>query len=105
MPASEIGVSKTRSSPNFACKPSVTRKTPPSLPTSSPYTSSRGSSSIASISARLSAADRVHSPIERLLALACQDGGRLRERPVEHPLGERRLGGRDARSHLGHPLR
>ena len=36
--ASAIGVSNTRSAPNSCCNPSVTRKTPPSLPTSCPYT-------------------------------------------------------------------
>ena len=39
MPASASGVSKQRSSPNSAVSPSVTRKTPPSGPTSSPNTS------------------------------------------------------------------
>src|ERR1035441_10161843 len=36
MPDSASGVSITRASPKSFCRPSVTRKTPPSLPTSSP---------------------------------------------------------------------
>ena len=48
-----IGVSNTRSAPNSACSPSVTRNTPPSAPTSSPNTSTRGSSASASRSARV----------------------------------------------------
>src|SRR5215510_3273635 len=47
MPASASGVSMTRSSPKSFCSPSVTRNTPPSLPTSSPMISTLGSASIA----------------------------------------------------------
>ena len=47
MPLSASGVSITRSSPKSFCRPSVTRKTPPSLPTSSPITRTFGSFSIA----------------------------------------------------------
>ena len=47
MPDSASGVSSTRCSPKSFCSPSVTRKTPPSLPTSSPITSTFGSRSIA----------------------------------------------------------
>src|SRR5256885_741965 len=56
MPDSPSGVSMTRSSPKSFCRPSVIRKTPPSLPTSSPMISTLGSRSIArrrpSLSAR-----------------------------------------------------
>src|SRR3954471_9353908 len=47
MPASASGVSMTRSSPKSFCRPSVTRKTPPSLPMSSPMMRTLGSDSIA----------------------------------------------------------
>src|SRR3954469_373827 len=42
---SASGVSSTRCSPKSFCSPSVTRKTPPSLPTSSPMTRTFGSTS------------------------------------------------------------
>src|SRR5689334_172826 len=45
MPDSASGVSMTRLSPKSFWRPSVTRKTPPSLPTSSPMTSTLGSDS------------------------------------------------------------
>src|SRR5215212_4982832 len=47
MPDSASGLSMTRSSPKSFCRPSVIRKTPPSLPTSSPMIRTLGSSSIA----------------------------------------------------------
>src|SRR6478752_1970385 len=47
MPDSASGESMTRSSPKSFCRPSVIRKTPPSLPTSSPITRTFGSSSMA----------------------------------------------------------
>src|SRR5688572_28788447 len=47
MPDSASGLSMTRSSPKSFCRPSVMRKTPPSLPTSSPMMRTFGSSSIA----------------------------------------------------------
>src|SRR4051794_25831727 len=47
MPDSASGESMTRSSPKSFCRPSVMRKTPPSLPTSSPISRTFGSSSIA----------------------------------------------------------
>src|SRR5919107_1611114 len=43
MPDSASGVSMTRLSPKSFCSPSVTRNTPPSLPTSSPMTRTLGS--------------------------------------------------------------
>src|SRR5919106_565194 len=47
MPDSASGVSMTRSSPKSFCRPSVTRNTPPSLPTSSPITMTFESASMA----------------------------------------------------------
>ncbi|SQD94526.1 hypothetical protein FMEAI12_2620003 [Parafrankia sp. Ea1.12] len=47
MADSASGVSMTRSSPNRACRPSVIRKTPPSLPTSSPMITTFGSAAMA----------------------------------------------------------
>src|ERR1044072_8862823 len=47
MPDSGSGLSMPRSSPKSFCSPSVIRKTPPSLPTSSPIMRTFGSSSIA----------------------------------------------------------
>src|SRR4249920_1043813 len=85
IPASAIGVSNTRSRPNSACRPSVTRKTPPSAPTSSPNTSVRGSAASASRSAAFSAATIVSSAIaEELLTLTEQGRRRVGERVVEH---------------------
>jgi hypothetical protein len=43
MPDSANGVSTTRSAPNCFCSPSVTRKTPPLSPTSSPRMTTRES--------------------------------------------------------------
>src|SRR5690606_28130367 len=59
MPDSARGVSKQRSSPNCWLKPSVIRKTPPSVPTSSPKTTTMSSADISSARAALSAAARV----------------------------------------------
>src|SRR6478735_10581916 len=47
MPDSASGVSRTRCSPKSFCNPSVIRKTPPSLPMSSPRMTTLSSSSIA----------------------------------------------------------
>src|SRR5215207_2812733 len=104
IPASAIGVSNTRSRPNSACRPSVTRKTPPSAPTSSPNTSVRGSAASASRSAEFSAATIVCSAIaEELLTLAEQRRRRVGERVVEH-LGHRWLAERgELGADLGHP--
>src|ERR1035438_3949418 len=55
MPDSARGVSNTRVSPNAAASPLVIRNTPPSVPTSSPKTSTVSSSLRASESARFSA--------------------------------------------------
>src|SRR6202034_567808 len=56
---SASGVSKHRDFPNLACSPSVTRKTPPWTPTSSPKTKTRSSSAIASASPALIASTMV----------------------------------------------
>src|SRR5689334_17400143 len=53
--ASASGLSITRWEPNFRCRSSVTRNTPPSTPTSSPRTSTSPSRSISWKSAWLSA--------------------------------------------------
>ena len=47
IPDSPSGESMTRSVPKSFCKPSVTRKTPPSLPMSSPMSRTLSSSSMA----------------------------------------------------------
>ena len=54
-PASEMGVSSTRSGPNFACSPLVTLNTPPYSPMSSPRSRMFGSRVISSVSASRSA--------------------------------------------------
>src|SRR5437660_846507 len=63
MPASASGVSMTRSAPNSSTSPTVARKTPPNLPTSSPSTTTRGSRRISSLSASLTAWMMFHSGI------------------------------------------
>src|SRR5260370_25630475 len=55
MAASASGLSITRCEPNLRWRSSVTRKTPPSTPTSSPRITTSGSRSISWKSARLSA--------------------------------------------------
>src|SRR4051794_33253854 len=55
IPASASGVSTTRPSPKSFCSPSGIRKTPPSLPMSSPMSTTLASSSIARRRPRLSA--------------------------------------------------
>ena len=50
-----IGVSTTRSSPNFFCSPPNVPNTPPNAPMSSPATNTSGSSSIAWRTASLKA--------------------------------------------------
>jgi hypothetical protein len=51
MASSEIGVSKTRSSPCAACSPGVAANTPPGLATSSPKKTTRSSRASSSSSA------------------------------------------------------
>src|SRR5690606_14765723 len=55
MPASASGVSRTRCSPKSFCRPSVIRKTPPSLPMSSPMSRTLSSRSMAARIPALSA--------------------------------------------------
>src|SRR3954468_3023596 len=76
MPASASGVSTTRSSPKSFCRPSVIRKTPPSLPMSSPMSTTVASSSMARRSPRLSAL-----PMVRVCVIA-----RLRSRSAPRSL-------------------
>src|SRR5579883_1730849 len=59
MPPSESGVSMTRASPNSSQRPWVTRKTPPTLPTSSPRITTRSSRRISWRSASLMACTRL----------------------------------------------
>src|SRR3989344_1448182 len=61
IPASDSGVSITLFSPNFFCNPSVTLKTPPFLPTSSPRTTTFLSLFISWNNARLIASTIVRS--------------------------------------------
>ena len=79
MPASASGVSVQRSSPNSLASPSVTRKTPPRVPTSSPRTCTVGSSAIASRSARVRAC--------AMVAGLSGDGGHRRAPPRSSRLG------------------
>ena len=55
MAISARGVSTTLSAPKRSRRPSVTRKTPPSIPTSSPRTTTEGSLSISPLRAWLRA--------------------------------------------------
>src|SRR5437588_2914168 len=102
MPASASGVSMTRSAPNSSISPSVARKTPPNLPTSSPSTTTRGSRRISIFSASLTAWMMFHTGISRTSvrvlvarqrrqvgALALELGRQLREHVVEHALDGR----------------
>src|SRR3954466_14121885 len=76
MPDSARGVSVTRAAPKRACRPSVTRNTPPLRPTSSPRTTTRGSFSISWVRARLMAWTRVRLAIfdSRVLRALLQTG-------------------------------
>src|SRR5689334_18143633 len=60
---SEIGVSTTRASPNFASSPSVTLNAPPYAPMSSPRQKTFGSRSISSNNASRIASRNVTSPV------------------------------------------
>ena len=59
--ASEIGVSRTRSSPNLSINPLVTVKMPPVSPTSSPITKTLSSRAISCASASFSASGKLSS--------------------------------------------
>src|SRR5690348_7513791 len=98
MPAirpSASGVSATRSGPKRCCRPAVARNTPPLMPTSSPMTTTRSSSSIARASARLMPSTSVMFDIAlRLLAELGGLPGVLARQPrvemLEHLLRPRR---------------
>src|SRR5881628_378636 len=99
MAASASGLSMTRWEPNFRCKSSVTRKTPPSTPTSSPRTSTSASRSIAWKRARLSALTMFSLGIAsapRQPLAPHRGGARRRHRRV----APARRGGRLTRRHL-----
>src|SRR5437899_1559023 len=63
---SASGVSNTRCGPKRSCRPSVARKTPPSLPTSWPITSTRSSAPSACSRARLMAWSITTSAIRKV---------------------------------------
>src|SRR5581483_3037512 len=75
MPDSASGVSMTRSSPKSFCRPSVTRNTPPSLPTSSPMMRTFGSASIALRRPSFSALPNV---IVGMSVARIREGGKVR---------------------------
>src|SRR2546426_7050499 len=92
---SASGVSATRSAPKRCCRPAVARNTPPLMPTSSPRTTTRSSSSMARASARLIASTSVMFDIAlRLLGELRQLHRVLPRQPrvevLEHLLGSRR---------------
>src|SRR5438309_8732720 len=121
------GVSRTRASPNLPYRPSVARKTPPFLPTSSPSTQTRSSRSISSSSASRMPSIRVLTAISALPLPTPRDqrisrgprvrgggspkggrGGRTHHLNLEHVLEQvvrgrrrRRLGGLHRLVHLG----
>src|SRR5215469_5138984 len=103
MADSESGVSKTRFSPNFFCKCSVTRKTPPLTPISCPNTTTRSSRSNSSASALFSASiiviciDLSPSPFvsihktQQVCALLLQAWRKRSKHPVKKAIGSRRV--------------
>src|SRR5690606_11659096 len=114
MPDSASGVSMTRLAPNSSRSPSVMRNTPPSVPMSSPISTTLSSSRMACRRPALRAFPRVSCVISHLLegrevrgvlvALALQTRVRLRVDAVEH--GHRRTGGhaQARRAHLARHL-
>src|SRR5689334_2438144 len=98
MPAirpSASGVSATRSAPKRCCRPAVARNTPPLMPTSSPSTTTRSSSSMARESARLTASTSVMLDIALLFLrklgnLRCVLPRQPRVEMLEHLLRPRR---------------
>src|SRR5215467_5935357 len=98
IPDSASGVSTTRCSPKSFWRPSVTRNTPPSLPTSSPMIITLGSASSARRIPSLRARERVSLVIAQppCLELAGQAvpggivGGGVRAHPVGERLDQRR---------------
>src|SRR6266851_5876728 len=101
MADSESGVSKTRFSPNFFCRCSVTRKTPPLTPISCPSSTTRSSSSNSSASALFRASIIVIcidlSPslsvsihkTQQVFALLLQAWRKLSKHPVKKAIGSR----------------
>src|SRR5713226_2081251 len=95
MPASASGVSTTRALPKRSTSPLVVRKTPPSLPTSSPSTMTRGSRSISSVrplliaSTMLRCGISVPVPTKQLGALLKDTLGRALVNVVEEVLWRR----------------
>src|SRR6187397_535660 len=96
MPASASGVSMQRALPKCSWSPAVARKTPPSLPTSSPMTSTDSSRSISTWSASFTASTRRSSATKnpsQLLLLGEERRRRIRirmlkdERDVRRGLG------------------
>src|SRR5699024_9761975 len=67
IPDSANGVSKHRSSPNCWLRPSVILNTPPSVPTSSPKTTTMSLADISSARAALSAAAKVRVDFSLLM--------------------------------------
>src|SRR5690348_11750007 len=92
MVVSSSGVSSTRSSPNFSCRPTVARNTPPLTPTSSPSTTTESSCCISYASAWVTASIRVMAAMsvrsffqrERKVALLLQVRRDLGEGVIEH---------------------
>src|SRR5262245_22569592 len=96
IPASASGVSTHLSAPKRSWSPAVARKTPPSLPTSSPMTSTDSSRSISVWSASLTASTRRSSATEdpsQLRFLGEERRRRIGVRVLEDERGiSRRLG-------------
>src|SRR5256885_317962 len=109
MAASASGLSITRCEPNLRCRSSVTRKTPPSTPTSSPRMTTSGSRSISWKSARFSAFTMLSLVIYRALQPGANRGwpaaGASSCSAPREPLAAHRRGarGRGWRVGLGRP--
>src|SRR5512145_819638 len=87
IPASASGVSMQRSAPKRSWSPAVARKTPPSLPTSSPITSTDGSRSISTWSASFTASTSRSSATEdpaQLVEVARKGRWRIGVGVLEH---------------------
>src|ERR1700741_1303771 len=87
MPASPMGGSKQRVRPCFFCKPSVTRKTPPKNPTSSPKVRTLGSRVMVTSSAEFNAWIMFMvgtASDSQFLALTAQMPGHVLEYVLEH---------------------
>src|SRR6476659_8638908 len=87
IPASASGVSTQRSTPKRSWRPAVARKTPPSLPTSSPMTRTDESRSISTWSASFTASTSRSSATEdppKLLLVGVLRRRRIGVRMLEH---------------------